>query len=153
MTRHPHTRRTTRSIAAFVAGTAVRVTGLLGLDAGLTEMIDHLDDSPDAPIGAGLLAFAAVATVAFLWAAVDASRSPVVRVIATWCVAGVLAGVGMALSSSLVGPGDFDADVMLADLADLGPFLSGLIIVPALFATLVVGVPRSRVTREQLAAR
>lgn len=108
--------------------------------------------SPDTPIGAGLLAFAGIAAVSFAWAAFDTARHPVLRVIVTWCAAGTLAGIGMVLTTAL-GPGDFDVDVVLSDVLGTGPFLAGLIIVPALFATLLVGVPLAATTRGDLAAR
>lgn len=90
-----------------------------------------------ANIGAGLVAFAAVAVVSLVWSCLDARHGwGVGRVVLTWLVVGLALGlVGAFQAQGSVGP--FDPHVLRSDLVGLSVFGVGLTTVPALVGAVV----------------
>ena len=128
------TTRTARDIA-------LRAMALIGLDLGASWIIGLLDDSGGANIGAGLLLFAAIMVLSGLGGLYDGWRLGFARTAVIWAATSVLVAVGMI--ALVDGPLSFDADIFWSDLRDLGAFMTGLVLLPALFGGLITGLTRA----------
>ena len=117
------------------------VTAVLAVLAGWATTVAGAGASDDG-LGAGLVAFAALALVALVWSFLDArgGRS-VFWVLLVWAVVGlVLGALGALQAQGLDGP--LDRGILLDDLKGL-PLMGGLLtLVPALVAAMVGWVIR-----------
>lgn len=111
-----------------------RVVVFVVADLTYTWLYETVVPTPlDADIGEGLLAFALVMGVAAVWGGWDGDRRGMGRTAVIWVPAGVITGAVMAFTSGLGDPGN-SLKLMLAELTGTGPFLAGLVVVPALAA-------------------
>jgi len=112
----------------------VRATTLLvGIGAYyLLVPVVFPDESGDAAIGAGLLAFGLIVLASGSWAFVDGTRRRFREVALVWIVVGVVVALGWAVGLAL---SETDASMSAWDLFvhDLGllPFTIGLVVAPA----------------------
>ena len=119
-----------RSVTALL----VRATALLvGIGAYYVLVpVVFSDDSGDAAIGAGLLAFGLIVLASGIWAFVDGTRRRFREVALIWIVAGIVVALGWAAGLALT---DADASMSAWELFvhDLGllPFTIGLVVAPA----------------------
>ena len=121
--------------ATFVAATAAAV------------FVVGRSDSDDA-LGAGLLVFLVLVTIAFAWGLTDGIRSGFVRSLVTWVLTGVLAGVGIPAVFALVGDGTSVAD----EVANSAVFFGFLVFLPAVVGCCIGGVAHRLSSRQQTAA-
>ena len=96
------------------------------LVTGAAIFVVGRSDSDDA-LGAGLMVFLVLVTIAFAWALVDGIRLGVVTPLVTWVLVGVLAGIGIPALFALVGDGGSVTD----EIADSAVFFGFLVFVPA----------------------
>ncbi len=129
------TLRTLRSIA-------VRTAVLLGFDLVVLWMLYRFDNSPDANIGAGLLAFAGIMILCGLGGLYDGWRRGFGRVAVTWTATAVFTAIGMIALFDPALP--IDVDVFLSDVRDSGGFLIALVAIPALLGGGLAALVRSR---------
>lgn len=123
-------RTTLRAVLDIIFRVAVFVVGNLTY----TWLYETVVPTPlDADIGEGLLAFALLMAVAAVWGAWDGDRRGLARASAIWVPAGLITGAVMAFTIGLGDPGN-NLKLMLAELTGTGPFLAGLVVVPALLA-------------------
>lgn len=87
--------------------------------------------SPDANIGAGLMAFMLVAGLSFLWALFDGLRHDFAWALPVWLPAALIVGLATPPLIAL-GDGDWDWEVIASDLFFVAPFAAALVGVPAL---------------------
>jgi len=119
-----------RSVTALL----VRATALLvGIGAYYVLVpVVFSDESGDAAIGAGLLAFGLIVLASGIWAFVDGTRRRFREVALIWIVAGIVVALGWAAGLALT---DADASMSAWELFvhDLGllPFTIGLVVAPA----------------------
>ncbi|WP_312718225.1 hypothetical protein [Mobilicoccus sp.] len=113
------------------------VTGAIAWVVGWSLTLFDSGEVVGANIGAGLVAFAAVAVVSLVWSCLDARHGwGVGRVVLTWLVVGLALGlVGAFQAQGSVGP--FDPHVLRSDLVGLSVFGVGLTTVPALVGAVV----------------
>ncbi|MCW2758206.1 MAG: hypothetical protein JWO46_1952 [Nocardioidaceae bacterium] len=111
----------------------VRFVLLVAIDQGLTYLIDRTSTTPDADIGAGLIGLAALGLTGVVGGLVDGFRRPFPHLAAAWIGAAALLGITSCVLLQL-GHGPVDWSVLWSDLADLGPFLTGLVAFPAVLA-------------------
>lgn len=83
----------------LLAGVLIRTVALLAVVAVVVLAIDK-SDSTDA-LGAGLLAFLVLVTVAFAWALVDGVRRGFVPALLLWVLTSAIAGIGIPVVISL----------------------------------------------------
>lgn len=117
------------------------VTAVLAVLAGWDTAVAGAGASDDG-LGAGLVAFAALALVALVWSFLDArSGRSVFWVLLVWAVVGlVLGALGALQAQGLDGP--LDRGILLDDLKGL-PLMGGLLtLVPALVGAMVGWVIR-----------
>lgn len=120
----------------FVLGVVVRVFVLGLLSWGLAELGvgSRAERVVGADVGAGLIEFALLALVAFLWALRDGRQHRVVPAAVTWLV---VAALYAAITA--VRPQGFDAginpDLLIRDLVDVSPFVFGLVAVPGVLGS------------------
>jgi hypothetical protein len=105
----------------LLVGVLIRTAALLVVIAVVVLAIDS-SDSTDA-LGAGLLAFLVLVTLAFVWALVDGVRRGFVPSLLVWVLTSAIAGVGIPVVISLG-----DADGVSVDDA---VFFALLLLVPA----------------------
>jgi hypothetical protein len=107
------------------------------------------DDGGGANIGAGLIVFALIVLVAFLWGFVDGRRIPI----------GILAGVWLAVGATLgladpfliaMSDGELDWSVVRSDLVTFVPFDLVLVGVPAIIGG-ALGLAAGSATRDHTA--
>lgn len=95
-------------------------------------------DDGGANIGAGLAGFLAIIVIAALWGVADGrtlrTRTDAVLV---WVGAALIVGLVGSLIPQMFGEGMLDWAVWRSDLLTVGPFLFGLVAVPALLAALL----------------
>ena len=114
---------------------------LLGLGAILVlgyRLIDLLASDGDANIGAGLMVFAALMLVSFLWALVDGVFVEPARLFGGWAAAAVLYAIAwLVVLSAYEADASMSTGELIRDgLVDL-PFTIGLVLMPALFGGLL----------------
>jgi len=97
-----------------------------------TVAVEVSPDRPDATIGLGLLAFAMVALAAGVWGLIDGVRLDFARLALVWGIVAVAMGVAVPLLTALQSAGRLSVQVLAADLFVTGPFVVGLVAVPAL---------------------
>ncbi len=116
----------------------VRAVVLVALMQGQFWAWGAFYETPDANIGAGLIAFAVTVAVAGLWGLLDGVRQRSIGApVATAVIAGVLFGVAStAVSASFEG---LDLDAAVSSLLDVGSFLVGLAVVPGALGAAVGG--------------
>lgn len=120
-------------VAAFVLGT-------IAFELAAPSLFPD-DDG----LGAGLLYFLVLVVAAGLWALWDGVRwDATAAVVACWALVGVAVGIEAPVSIYL--NEGRDADVFWSDLAALTPFITGLVLVPAL-----VGLGLGRLLRPKAA--
>ncbi|NHA67172.1 hypothetical protein [Phycicoccus flavus] len=105
------------------------------------------DPSGGADIGAGVLAFALVVLVSFVWSLLDGRRAGLGRVLLRWLLVAVLVGAFLAAFPQIGSDTSFDLQVYLGDLPESGPFGAALVFVPALVGALIgrlIGGRRAR---------
>lgn len=117
-------------VRAVVIVVAMQLTGWL---------VVCLAPGPDANIGAGLLAFAAGALIAFLWALRDTRTVPTGPVLLRWLLTGALAALGFWAVGAVREP-----DAALSDLATVAPFIAAVVLVPALAGVALGATARTR---------
>jgi hypothetical protein len=83
----------------LLVGVLIRTVALLAVVAVVVLAIDR-SDSTDA-LGAGLLAFLVLVTLAFAWALVDGVRRGFVPSLLVWVLTSAIAGVGIPAVISL----------------------------------------------------
>lgn len=135
-------------MCALVA-VVVRTIVLAGL-AWLTSWVVDLgmsEEEAGANIGGGLIIFAVIIVVSFVWALLDTrSTGAWLRTALVWLAVGVLVGVLAALQAQ-----DFsaslDGDVLISDLTSVTPFIAGLVVVPAALGALLGRALRESRTR------
>ena len=113
----------------LVLGVLIRTVTVLAVIAVVVLAIDN-SDSTDA-LGAGLLAFLVLVTVAFAWALVDGVRRGFVPSLLLWVLTSAIAGVGIPVVISL---GDADG-VSIDDAV----FFALLLLVPAAIGLAIGG--------------
>lgn len=124
---------------------ALRGTALVGSYLGLSWIVGLLPDSGGPNIGAGLILFMAIMMLSGLGGLYDGWRVGFLRTVVIWSATSVLAAVGMiALFDGLF---PLNTDVFFSDLRDLGAFMAGLVVVPALLGGLITGLARARPER------
>jgi hypothetical protein len=111
----------------LLVGVLIRTAAFLVVIAVVVLAIDR-SDSTDA-LGAGLMAFLVLVTVAFVWALVDGVRRGFVPSLLLWVLTSAIAGVGIPVVISL---GDADGvnvdDAVFFALLLLAPAAVGLVI-------------------------
>ena len=116
----------------LLVGVLIRTAALLVVIAVVVLAIDS-SDSTDA-LGAGLLAFLVLVTLAFVWALVDGVRRGFVPSLLLWVLTSAIAGVGIPVVISLG-----DADGVSIDGA---VFFALLLLVPAAVGLVIGGAVR-----------
>lgn len=112
--------------AAVVWGAAMLLGTLLTLTTGRDG---------GANIGAGLLSFAVILVASLVWSVIDGRRHSRGWVLGVWAAVAVLVAIGVVLQ--IQGPGSgVDLTVLVSDLLSTGPFILGLVLVPALVGAL-----------------
>jgi membrane protease YdiL (CAAX protease family) len=84
---------------SLLVGVLVRTVVILAVIGVVVLAIDH-SDSTDA-LGAGLMAFLVLVTVAFAWALIDGVRRGFVPALLAWILTSAAAGVGIPVVISL----------------------------------------------------
>ena len=126
----------------LLVGVLIRTAALLVVIAVVVLAIDS-SDSTDA-LGAGLLAFLVLVTLAFVWALVDGVRRGFVPSLLLWVLTSAIAGVGIPVVISL---GDADG-VNANDAA----FFALLLLVPAAVGIVIGGAIHGARGRPEVAA-
>lgn len=90
------------------------------------------DEVVGADIGAGLIAFVAVAVVSLIWSGIDAGSGwSITRSVVTWFVVGLLVGAfGAVAAQGFSDP--IDGTVFRSDVVAMSPFTAALTTVSAL---------------------
>lgn len=116
-------------VVAALVRTCVYAAALAGFYAALANFTSK---EGGANIGAGLLAFAAIAAASFVWALVDARRRELTQTIAIWAIVAAVFSVGWLVVRAVI---EADASMSAAELVlhdlFLIPFTAGLVIGPA----------------------
>jgi hypothetical protein len=122
-----------RTALRTVVAVIVRAAAFVAGEWAFTRVYEaNVPATPgDADIGEGLLAFLLMMVAALLWAAWDGYRRDFGPAAATWIATGALTGGVLAVGIGFGEEGS-SLSLMLADLVDNGPFLAGLVVVPAL---------------------
>lgn len=101
------------------------------------------DDGGGANIGAGLIAFGALALISFGWAFVDGAARGVAPAAIIWAIVAAALSIGWLVVRAVI---EADASMSASDLIrhDLGgvPFTRGLVLVPAVVGAVVGGALR-----------
>lgn len=113
----------------LLVGVLIRAVALIVVIAVVVLAIDN-SDSTDA-LGAGLMAFLVLVTVAFVWALVDGVRRGFVPSLLAWVLTSAIAGIGIPVVISL---GDADG-VSIDDAV----FFALLLLVPAAIGLAIGG--------------
>jgi hypothetical protein len=116
----------------LLVGVLIRTVALLVVIAVIVLAIDN-SDSTDA-LGAGLLAFLVLVTVAFAWALVDGVRHGFVASLFLWVLTSAIAGVGTPVVISL----GSSEGVAIGDAV----FFALLLLVPAAVGLVIGGAVR-----------
>lgn len=127
-----------RTGTALVAGVGLRAGAFVAGSWVYSRIYQYVVNSgaDDNGLGEGLLAFALTAGVASLWGARDGIRFGFLRAAVLWIATGVIVGTVQSLAVDAGAPGA-DLHLMLADLRELGPFLAGITLVPALLSAAI----------------
>jgi len=115
----------------------------IALTAYTLLVVPRMGDGGDAAIGAGLMAFAALATAGFVGCLVDAARVGAATAVAWWLL--VAAGLAVGWWVALAVPRDASmsfTELLASDVGQL-PFTFGLVAVPALLGA-AIGAATSR---------
>lgn len=115
-----------------VLNVIVRVVGMVAIAwvAGQLVILSSGDDS-GANIGAGLISLLVMIAASFAWALLDGRRWRDRRqTLLTWLVVAVLSAVVMVFQMQTIR--ELDTAVLGHDLISMGPFLFGLMAVPAM---------------------
>lgn len=116
-----------------VVAVLVRLTVIaLALGAYYLAIPALFADSPDANIGAGLIAFAGLVLVSLGWAFADARGRGVAPTVATWAAVAIAFGVLWLLALTVLDPDDGISLVERLRLdASTAVLTAGLVLVPA----------------------
>ncbi len=108
----------------------VRLVAMLGGTVLYTIAAINLFPTEDANIGAGLIYFALLLVVSALWGLWDGYHSTVLPpVFIRWALVAIV--IGLAFPIRIWSEEGLDFDVLWSDLANLAPFVAGLVLAPA----------------------
>ncbi|MEU0314853.1 hypothetical protein [Nocardioides sp. NPDC006273] len=128
----------------------VRLAAIVG-GSLLYSIVLNLFPSEDANIGAGLLYFGLLLVVSALWGLWDGHHSETLPpVFVRWTVVAIVTGLVFPIRIWSVEGLDFD--VLWSDLANLSPFVAGLVLAPAavgIAVGYVLGSPRKQSIQEE----
>lgn len=127
---------------SLLVGVLLRTVALLAVIAVVVLVIDN-SDSTDA-LGAGLLAFLILVTVAFAWALVDGVRRGFAQSLLVWVLTSAIAGAGIPVVLSLGSSDSLGLDDVV--------FFALLLFVPAAVGLVIGGVVRGLGDRPEAAA-
>ena len=133
------------NLPRVVVAVLLRSLVIVGVTAAYVAAIAR-SESTDA-LGAGLLAFLILVTMAFVWAVVDGIRRGLLEALLTWLLASAVAGVGIPVALALTDDRDLAAEV-----ADGAVFFAVLLAVPALLGLSVGGLVHRLRYRSEVAA-
>lgn len=114
--------------ARALVAVLIRSAVFLGVICVVVVVLDHSDSSD--PLGAGLLAFFVLVTVAFAWGLTDGILRGFLRPLAVWVLTSVVAGIGIPVLLAIR-----ESDDVVDQLRDGALFFALLLLVPA-----VIGV-------------
>lgn len=116
-------------VVAALVRTCVYAAALTGFYAALTNFATK---DGGANIGAGLLAFVAIAAASFVWAIVDARHREIAQTILIWATVAALFSVGWLVVRAVL---EADASMSALELVlhdfFLIPFIAALVLGPA----------------------
>ena len=123
---------------SHVTAVLVRLAALgLALTAYTLLAVPAMSREGDANIGAGLLAFAALALVGLVGGAVDAVRHGAVTAVGWWVAVAVGLALGWWVTLAVPRDSSMSFGELLAADAGLLPFTFGLVAVPAVVGAVV----------------
>lgn len=130
-----------RSLLAALVRTVVIGVGLAAYYAALPTLFP--DDGGGANIGAGLIAFGALALISFGWAFIDGRTRGIAPAIVIWAIAAGLFSVGWLVALAIGGADSSMSvtELIVSDLATL-PFTLGLVIGPGAVGAAIGGALR-----------
>ncbi|ABL82484.1 MULTISPECIES: hypothetical protein [unclassified Nocardioides] len=133
------------NLPRVVVAVLLRSLVIVGVTAAYVAAVAR-SETTDA-LGAGLLAFLILVTIAFVWAVVDGIRRGLLEALLTWLLASVVAGVGIPVALALTDDRDLAAEV-----GDGAVFFAVLLVVPALLGLSVGGLVHRLRDRSEVAA-